>query len=57
MLFLKIIWIDVCIKIKNVRFYLSLLLGYVWWYRVVEFLELIEWILKNFFELLFLEIK
>lgn len=57
MLFLKMIWIDVCIKIKNVRFYLSLLLGYVWWFRVVEFLELIEWILKNFFELLFLEIK
>lgn len=57
MLFLKMIWIDVCIKIKNVRFYLSLLLGYVWWYRVVEFLELIEWILKNFLELLFLEIK
>lgn len=55
MLFLKMIWIDVCIKIKNVRFYLSLLLGYVWWLRVVEFLELIEWILKNFFELLFLE--
>lgn len=57
MLFLKMIWIDVCIKIKNVRFYLSLLLGYVWWFKVVEFLELIEWILKNFFELLFLEIK